>query len=141
MDGAVGSDGLQPRPVPVRVQRSAIPRGFALVFDDLAAHDWGWVAFSHRGVIETGKIIDHKRVVTEHEGVKTVLVAGRLVEDTGDEARVFAWWADGRTCGGWARHPDDPVPAPFGGSELRKILTGEADWPRWARPDLGDDER
>ena len=100
----------------------SIPRGFTLVFDDLAAHRWSWEAQSMRAVDEPTTVV-------------TTILAERLIEGTGDRARLFAVWRDGSWATGFYRHPDDPVPVGIGSLQLRKVLRGEQA-PRWKRPDL-----
>lgn len=95
----------------------SIPRGFALVFADLAAHGWAWTAWS------------------DPANRTTWIKAGRLVDGTGDELRILAVWRDGTWATGLVRHPDDPVPVGIGALQLRKILAGDLR-PRWVRPDL-----
>jgi hypothetical protein len=96
----------------------SIPRGFALVFADLAAGGWSWRAWS------------------DPANRSTWLYAGRLVDGTGDEFRILAVWQDGSWSAGLARHPVDPVPVGIGARMLRPILTDPEPAPRWVRPDL-----
>jgi hypothetical protein len=122
------------------------PRGFALLLQSATAAGWGWVAFSHRGVIETGSIVDHKRVVVEHAGVKTVVIAWRGRGARGERARsICAWWADGKYVHGWHRDARDPVPVAIGARALRPLIedvdNDDETGPRWTRPDLGEDEK
>jgi len=96
----------------------SIPRGFQLVFDDLAANGWSWWTWS------------------DPANHTTWLLAGRPLDDaSNDEARVLAVWRDGTWSTGLYRHPDDPVPVGIGARALRPVLQG---WqsPRWVRPDL-----
>lgn len=132
---------------------STVPRGFALLLEAATASGWGWVAFSHRGVIESGSIVEHKRVVIESTGVKTVAIFWRGGQLGARSRSLFAWWRDGTFGQGWHRDVRDPAPVQVGARALRPLLedvvvddelAGPTVWsapgPRWERPDLGDDE-
>lgn len=95
----------------------SIPRGFALLFDDLAAGDWSWTAYSVRGPEAVPLVV-------------TVLVAHR------DRIVVVGTWTDGSWTSGLVRHPDDPVLVAIGARMLRPIVRGDEPAPRWTRPDL-----
>jgi hypothetical protein len=120
----------------------SVPRGFALLLESATAGGWGWVAYSHPGVIEAGKIIDHKRVVVETEGVKTVVIAWRGGQAGARARSLMAWWANGKFAQGWHRDVRDPAPSPVGARELRPLFEDGNDEtaPRWVRPDLERDE-
>lgn len=94
----------------------SIPRGFALLFADLAAGSWTWRAQSRRG--------------TAPEVVVTMLTAHR------DGITIVGMWTDGSWATGLVRHPADPVPVPIGALRLRPIVRGAEPAPRWVRPDL-----
>lgn len=94
----------------------SIPRGFALVFADLAAGGWSWRAWT--------------RWSTAPRVVVTVLEAHQY------PLGLAAMWADGAWLGGMIRHAGDPVPVAIGARALRPILRGDESVPRWVRPDL-----
>ncbi len=119
----------------------SVPRGWDLVTKDLVTHRWSWRGLSYRGQVARVSIVDHHQVSVTEPCVWTVLHAGQLIGPIGPPAvQLFAAWADGRWSTGWARHPDDPAAVPLGARTLRPLVRGEATWPRWTRPDLGDDE-
>lgn len=98
-----------------------IPRGFKLVFDDLAAGGWSWTAWSRCGHAQ-----GHAPAV-----VVTALIA------RGTTVTICALWVDGKWSGGWSRRPVDPVPVEIGALALRPILRS-AEAPAWTRPNLNE---
>lgn len=112
----------------------SIPRGLRLVVDDLDRAGWRWRGLSYRGHVVKAPVVDGHQVRTEVPAVWTIITAYRA------GFGLFAAYADGSWAGAWARHPEDPAPVAIGARAFRPLLTGDQDWPRWTRPDLGEDE-
>jgi hypothetical protein len=103
------------------------------------ARDAGWTVRVHRamGTRRVAHNVDHKRAHRDEDGELTLVV---LVDPRWDLLATAAWW-NGKSEWGYTRHLDDPVPVDIGVKALTALVRVPlARWPRWQRPDLGNDE-
>jgi hypothetical protein len=108
----------------------SIPRGFALVLEDLERGGWDWSGFSHRTAPDPDDEDDQQHTHT--------IVSGR---HAGRDGALWLHWMDGRWASGWSRRWSDPVAVAIGSRAVRPIASGQQPLPAWTRPDLNAPRR